>query len=212
MNENINNSSKEYKLMKDLKNKANTLYRTRIKTADRLRSKHSDYKKLNVYYSILVTALSILSIGSESKIINMPISSIVLMLSVILSYFMFYVSEQNLQERSYRMEQSYEKLSRLLNKLSISSGFKEKYTEEEFKKFYKEYESIIANIENHDQIDYYKYRIDDFKGKEDLNEKNKELKSEYLKKIEYYDYKEHIKKVCAYLIPTAVALTIVYFI
>ena len=50
---------------------------------------------------------------------GLKFSTITLTCSIILTYFMFYISEQNLQERAYRMEETYKKLDILKNKILI---------------------------------------------------------------------------------------------
>lgn len=104
---------------------------------------------------------------------------------------MFYVSEQNLQKRAYKMEETFKKLDKLNNKIGITL-YKEKLEEsksssKEFdenfhKKLYREYEAIIASIENHDPIDYYMYKVNTYKnidtkvGYEELREAMNEIK------------------------------------
>ncbi len=50
---------------------------------------------------------------------DIQLSNIILSAPILLTYFMFYVSEQNLQERAYRMEETYKSLDKLKNKIFI---------------------------------------------------------------------------------------------
>lgn len=109
-----------------------------------------------MYYSDLVTALSILSIGREYKVFNvLSVSNIVLMFSILLSYYMFYISEKNLQERACKMEETFKNLERLKNKLDITLSYYSEFEEEKCKRLFQDYERILTSIENHEEIDYY---------------------------------------------------------
>lgn len=192
-------------LLKELYRRVNITYRCRINATNRLRNKHKEYKKLNIYYSALVTAVSIISIGVDSKIKNIPISNIVLMFSIVLSYFMFYISEQNLQERAYRMEETFKALDKLKNKISIMLEYRDEIHENDCKKLYKEYESILESIENHEQIDYDLYKFQELKNKKELE--NNKLYIEIERRIRIYKFNKLTLKSLKYLIPTLIILS-----
>lgn len=173
----IKGYEKDKKILEELERRIKITYKVRINSTNRLRDKYNEYKKLNIYYSALVTGLSIVTIGIEGKIGKLSISNIVLMCSIVLTYFMFYTSEQNLQERAYRMEETFKCLDKLRNKINILLGEKQAdITEETCKKLYKEYEAILASIENHEEIDYDMYKLYDFKK----NGFKEEQEDEYL--------------------------------
>ena len=94
---------------------------------------------------------------------------------------MFYTSEQNLQERAYRMEETFKTLGKLKNKINIMIKNKDKISECECEKFYKEYERIIESIENHEEIDYYFYKLDNLRKKEKHIEKYIEINKEVIR-------------------------------
>lgn len=95
---------------------------------------------------------------------------------------MFYISEQNLQERAYKMEETFKRLDKLKNKISITLQYnKSNIQSEQWKKLYKEYESIISNIENHEEIDFDMYKLSSFK-----KEAEKEQYLEITKRVAYY--------------------------
>ncbi|WP_010241694.1 SLATT domain-containing protein [Clostridium arbusti] len=205
------------KLLKELRRRVDVTYRTRIIATDRLRNQNTEYKKLNIYYSVLVTGLSILSIGEDSTSIgSVPISNIVLMFSILLTYFMFYTSEKNLQERAYKMEETFKSLDKLRNKIDSTLIYKEdlkedleedskKYLkEEDCKKLYQEYERILISIENHEQIDYQMYKLNNYK-KEEIADNEKLLYEETKNKIRIHNIIASLEKFMKYSIPTIIA-------
>lgn len=198
----LNKSKKEnVDLLEELKRRVNITYRTRIISTNRLRKRYNEYKKLNIYYSALVTAISILSIGIDIKIAKISVSNIVLMFSIVLTYFMFYTSEQNLQERAYKMEETFKSLDKLKNKIDLTLQYNQSnITQEICKKHYKEYEAIIASIENHEEIDFDMYRLSCFK-KEGAKEEQKELYLEVKDRIKKYYRCKKIKMYLYYLVP-----------
>lgn len=157
----------ENQAITDLIRRVEMTYRIRINAATRLRDNYNHNKKINMYYSALITAISIITIGFNRSFVGIEVSNIVLMLSIVLSYFTFYISEQNLQERAYKMEETYRRLDKLGNKLAIYFNFndKDQCSEEWCKKMYQEYESIISNIENHLEIDFKKYLLQQYEKK-----------------------------------------------
>ncbi len=142
----------------------------------------------------------------DSKIWGIPISNIVLMFSIVLTYFMFYTSEQNLQERAYRMEETFKALDKLKNKISIMIDNRDKIEEEESKKLYKEYESIVESIENHEQIDYDFYKLDDLRKKQ--GQENIARYIEVKKRVNIYKILSKIKLAIKYGLPTILMLLV----
>lgn len=167
------------KLLKELRRRVDITYRTRIIATDRLKAEREKHRKLNIYYSCLVTAISVVSIGSGTfgnitTVNNIDISQMILALSISLTYYMFYVDGKNLQERAYRMEETFKRLDVLKNKLDIFIEYKFNdcgHKDLECKKFYRQYEQIISSIENHQKIDYMKYKIENLNKKEELTQK-----------------------------------------
>lgn len=208
----FNMNEKEYtngkKELEELKRRVNITYRTRIISADRLRNKNKEYKKLNMYYSGLITGLSILSFGIDCKVFSkVSISNILLMFSILLSYYMFYVSEKNLQERAYRMEETYKNLDRLKNKIDITLDHDVKYDKETCKRLYQNYERILTSIENHEQIDYYIYRMSVFL--KNGIEKDEQLVYNKIKNyILMHKIKAKVVILLKYIIPSVVSIVI----
>lgn len=200
---------KNLNLLEELKRRVDITYRTRIIATNRLRDKHNEYKKLNIYYSAIVTGISILSIGIDAKIMEIPISNIVLMFSIVLTYFMFYISEQNLQERAYKMEETFKRLDKLKNKISITLQYNElDIQNEQCKKLYKEYESIIASIENHEEIDFDMYKLSSFK-KEGIKEGEMEQYLEIKKRVNHYKWCKKAGLYFKYFLPIILILIVI---
>ena len=199
--ENIKKCKVKYiETLDELDRRVNITYRTRINSANRLRENNEKNKKLNIYYSALVTAISVISIGTGSYTEEgSKISLIVLVSSIMLTYYMFYISEQNLQERAYKMEETFKYLDILRNKISFLKSFRESnLTENDCKKVYKEYEQILASIENHKQIDYDIHILRSMeREKETQNEEYKKVK----KSVDSYNRIENIKSTLQYIIP-----------
>ncbi len=197
----------------DLIRRVDATYRIRINAAIRLRNSCNHYKKLNMYYSALITGVSIITIGFDTKFLGFDVSNIVLMLSIVLSYFAFHISEQNLQERAYRMEETYRELDKLRNKLTIYFDHysKEECTEEFCKKMYKQYEQIISNIENHLDIDYKKFILYQYTKKINM-ECNEEKKCNIIKnEISKYEWAVKFKSTMQYIIPMILIIIIMVF-
>lgn len=195
----------EFKNAKDdLVRRVEATYRIRINAAVRLRNQYNQQKIYNYYYTTIVTALSILTMVFKISVLNTDFSNILLVCSVILSYYTYYMAEQNLQERAYKMEETYRELDRLRNKLTIYTNYncKYKFDEEVSKKMYKEYERIISNIENHLDIDYKRYLV--YKTQKEINEGKKIDLEKYAvlkKSILLYDIKLTVEKLIRYLWP-----------
>lgn len=196
--------------LKELRRRVDITYRTRIIATDRLRNKNQEYKRLNMYYSALVTGLSILSMGDDYKLFNkMSVSNIVLTLSILLTYFMFYNSEKNLQERAYKMEETFKKLDKLKNKIDITLTYELDLDEVKCKKLYQEYERVLISIENHEQIDFYMYKYNQYKN-DGVKDSEKEMNKDIKRQIMLYKIKVIILTCLKYSIPTAIACVLFF--
>ncbi|ABS40761.1 SLATT domain-containing protein [Clostridium botulinum] len=200
-----NDVNKGKKLLEELRRRVDITYRTRIISADRLRNKNKEYKKLNMYYSALVTALSILSIGKDYKFLGvLSVSNIVLMFSILLSYYMFYTSEKNLQERAYKMEETFKDLDRLKNKIDIILSYYQEIEENKCKRLYQEYERILTSIENHEQMDFYIYKLNLY-NKQGIKDSDKLVYKEIKLKVKMYKITKTALIIAKYVIPTVIA-------
>ncbi|MGY5265570.1 SLATT domain-containing protein [Paraclostridium bifermentans] len=208
---NNKNSNKENcgnkSMLKELRRKVDITYRTRVNASNRLREKYQYYKKLNIYYSILITTISVISMGKPD---TDNTANIVLSASIALTYYMLYVSEQNLQERAYKMEVTFKELGSLVNIIDLEI----KETKESISKLFDRYSNIIASIENHEPIDYYNYKVADidkkFEKGEDIQGKQYELYLQIKKKISIYKIKESIKRCAFFVIPLIASVWIAF--
>lgn len=197
------------KLLKELRRRVDITYRTRIIATDRLKAEREKHRKLNIYYSCLVTAISVVSIGSgtfgnTNTVNGINISQVILGLSISLTYYMFYVDGKNLQERAYRMEETFKHLDVLRNKLDIFIEYKFndcKDKDLECKKFYRQYEQIISSIENHQKIDYMKYKVENLKKKEELSPNELKNLDEINRTVIFYTIWDYVKIISQWILP-----------
>lgn len=207
-----NNEDGNIKLLKNLKRKVDITYRTRINASNRLREKNQYYKRISTYFSILVTAISVISIGVD----NNKISILVLASSICLTYYMMYISEQNIQERAYKMEVTFKELGDLKHNIDLvieNNG--SKITEEECKKLFDKYSNILSSIENHETIDYDNYKLKCIERSiEESNQVLTKSEDEQYRKIKNriirYELVKKLKRGVCYIFPLIVSIWILY--
>lgn len=193
------------KLLIELRRRVNITYRIRIRATDRLKRLNEESQRVNVYYSALVTGGSVLTLAIDTWD---KASSILLIASITLTYYMFYIAQNNYKERAYRMEESFKALDKLKNMIDIRLKAKdEKITYKDCKNLYKLYEQIIADIENHEPIDYVVFKMDEFnkKDKMQLTEIEKEELQRVKKQLKNYSWKIKWNYIFKYgIIPLAI--------
>ena len=207
-----NNECGNIGLLKNLRRIVNITYKTRINASDRLRKKHQYYKKISTYYSILVTAMSIISIGVQDN----NISNVVLTSSICLTYYMMYISEQNIQERAYKMEITFKELGDLRHRIDLAIENKgNAISKEECEELFDRYGNILASIENHENIDYDKYKLKDIERKiqkcnhvisKSENEEYKSIKNRIIK----HELRQKFKESIFYMIPLIFSVFVFY--
>lgn len=192
----IRNIQDMRELLLDLERRVKIVRSARIEAAKRYRSQDAYYKFITIFYSIVITTLSVRyavteSIGIKSvKTIftNLPLT--LLACSVFITLFTMYVSNKNYGEKVSKFQSNYMELTRLhldiqryiiemkLNKTAFERD-KEKHDE-----FGDRYSALLAQSENHDDIDYHKAIIREGIDSTDLeNSKQKIKKAElYIKK------------------------------
>lgn len=191
------------RLIEKLQNRVRITYETRIIAARRLREANECKKKFNIYISILVTTASVISMSCKEIFVQ----SIILACSIVLNYYMFYCNEMNLQERAYRMEETYKRLGELRNKIDIILKCeREKINKDKVTKIFKEYEELIENIENHKEVDYYQYIINNIDKEIDKREKIHDMK----KSVKVFKRYNIIMNSLLYSISTLIFLCILY--
>lgn len=208
----VNDENRNIELLRGLKRKVDITYRTRINASNRLREKHQYYKRISTYFSILVTAISVISMLID----NNKISGLVLASSICLTYYMMYISEQNLQERAYKMEVTFKELGALKDEIDLVIVNKfSKITENECKKLFDKYSNILSSIENHEDIDYDNYKLKYIERSIEQNNKvltkaEDEQYKKIKKRIWGSELYERIKRFICYILPLIVSLYILY--
>lgn len=140
----------------DLKNRIWVTYKSRINTAERLKSKNEFIAFLSIYYSSILAAVSILNYVNKSN--SMDIISIVL--SVMVTILFLFFEGKNYKERYIKMKENYNKLNLLYYEIEkiITLG---EINSEKFDNFTTKYIDLLNSVENHSEHDYIKYAKND---------------------------------------------------
>lgn len=139
---------------KDLKEKLEkniwVTRKCRINASDRLLRSAKFVEFLNVYYSIFVISLSLLSLIKHND--QLSLASIVL--SIALTISIIYANTTGLRDRSTALKQNYIDLQVLLDQLSCT----EDADAEKILAISDEYADLLKVSENHLSIDLYKLK------------------------------------------------------
>lgn len=149
----MENLKKEYEY---LKNRVWKSYKSRINTAERLKNKNEFVAFLSIFYSAILTAVSILNYVNKSD--NMEVFSIVM--SVIVTILFLYFEGRNYKERYIKIKENYNELNLLYYKIDSLIELNE-ISKEKFIELTKEYIELLNNVENHSERDFIKYAIKD---------------------------------------------------
>lgn len=161
--------------------------KSRIETSDSLKKKYKFNSFLIVYYSMVITGLSIWNIQTNG--INEEFSILILISSIWLSLFSVYVESKNYQKRSFDLKNNYIELSKIISKLKEA---KKSSNMNEILKIEKEYNKLLNYFENHTTFSYLRAKID--------------ASDESLSKIEWFQYIYYLlfdlsKKIILIVIP-----------
>ncbi|MGQ8871154.1 SLATT domain-containing protein [Paenibacillus sp. TSA_86.1] len=156
MNSSEDNSLKTQKgVFQDLKRRLRTTRKARINASKRLRKKHELYEKTTHVYSVVILVLSIWFIGDNgSDDYNLFVTKILLILSLALTFFTMYINTKNYKERASEFETNYQNLDILLNKIDRIESESIEIDNEMLKELHREYEKLLLEKENHQDIDY----------------------------------------------------------
>lgn len=132
--------------------------KSRMNAEKRLISNANFFNIANIYYSVFIAIISIISIVTDNTVYSL----VSVILSVTLTITISFSSSLNYKERAEKMKKNYIDI----NKLEIQL----KYTNEndELKKIELEYNNLLNNVENHIEFDYFKAKIN---NNEKLNKK-----------------------------------------
>lgn len=122
----------------------------RINASDRLLKDAKYIEFLNVYYSIFVITLSLLSFVMQDS--QYSFASIVC--SIALTISIIYANATGLRERSEKLKQNYIDLQILLDQLSLIDDKEE----ERILAINEKYAELLKSTENHLEIDYLRLR------------------------------------------------------
>lgn len=142
-------------VFKELKRRVGITRKARIKASSRLRKQHEFFEKVTHLYSLLILILSVWFLNSAVSDQNFLIAKILLILSLSLTFFTMYINIKNYKERASNFELNYQNLDILLNKLEREEIRKNELTNEKLKSFYREYEKLLIDRENHHDVDFW---------------------------------------------------------
>ncbi len=175
-----------------LKNRIWKSYKSRINTAERLKNKNEFVAFLSIYYSAILSAVSILNYVNKSE--KMDVFSIVM--SVMVTILFLYFEGRNYKERYIKMKENYNDLNLLYYRVESAIKLNE-ISKEDFDLLSKNYIELLNGVENHSEKDFIKYSIHD-----------KEINLNWEKVIKYYLEQGIILifKMTMVIIPTVVLL------
>lgn len=137
-----------------LKNRIWKSYKSRINTAERLKDKNEFVAFLSIYYSAILSAVSILNYVNKSE--KMDVFSIVM--SVMVTILFLYFEGRNYKERYIKMKENYNDLNLLYYKAESLIRLNET-SKEEFDTLSQEYIKLLNMVENHSEKDFIRYLI-----------------------------------------------------
>ena len=137
------------------KNRIWKTFKIRINTAERLKRNNSIVAFLSIYYSAILSAISIVNFYNGSK--EMDLVSIVL--SVVVTILFLFFDGKNFKERHQNMKSNYNDLYLLYYEVEVYCANNDIYSEEQFEEFSKRYVKLLNDVENHTNQDYWLYNI-----------------------------------------------------
>ncbi len=152
---------KDLASFKGLSKRVYKTFKSRANMADRLFRKKKHDEMLFLYYTVLIVAVSIMNL-ENMLFSNQESAVIILMLSIIISIFSYYMKSQNIDARYYQMKKNYHDLQYLSHridaKLELIENERENYTYkniyDEYSEFVLEYQDLMKQAENHENIDH----------------------------------------------------------
>lgn len=141
----------------------------RINASERLLSHAKYIEILNVYYSIFVIILSLISLTEQDQMLSM----ISLSCSIVLTISIIYANAAGYRERSFSLKQNYIALQLLLDQLSYINDNDSKAVID----IGKQYAELLKSSENHIPIDLYPLKAS--KAVPDMIPSSKEIFSYY---------------------------------
>ncbi|MGM0867347.1 MAG: SLATT domain-containing protein [Bacillota bacterium] len=186
-----NRHEKLIKRVKELNSKIYTTRKSHINAEERLIKKNNFFQVITVYYSIILIFASILNIKlSESAITSLFLLSS----SVAMSLFSLYINSKNITERHFSFKFNYIKLHELLNELDALED-QLKCIPEHLNEYIKVFENIntrylnvLSSVENHEYVDYLKFKINDGLSPEEQRILDRHWRKEFLGKSVFFTF------------------------
>lgn len=142
-----------------LKDKIYITRRCRIVASERFKNWDSKISIINVYYSVILLIISIVSFSSSTTTENsLQLSIATTTTSILVFAFSMVALSMQFKDRYYNFKTCYIKLDDLLKSLNTAKPDKLNDT---FVLVYDQYNDILNTFENHSTLDYYKYLFSD---------------------------------------------------
>ena len=143
------------KIFKEFRDRLWKTYKIRINTAERLKKNNSIVAFLSIFYSAMLSAISILNFSNCSKEMDL----ITIVLSVIVTILFLFFEGKGFKDRHRDMKINYNNLSLLYYEVELYCNNNTEYKEEKFEEFTKRYVKLLNDVENHSNEDYYLYML-----------------------------------------------------
>lgn len=174
-------------VLEELNRKVDLTRRSRIKASQRLREKDDFFEKVSHFYSLLVLIFSIWFVVTPNELININSTKMLLIISLSLLFFTMFLGMRNYKERANNFETNYQQLNVLLHKIQRLKTSPSDITTEKLKELHREYEKLIIDKENHQNIDYMTC--------------NDEMATKFKLEITKYKILDNVKKVLVAVYP-----------
>lgn len=138
----------------DLKRRVSITRKSRISASKRLRKRHEFFEKVTHFYSLLILILSVWFMNIPDQELSLMVTKMLLILSLSLTFFTMFLGTKNYKERAGNFETNYQHLDVLLNKIERLESRLEDITDDMLKGLHREYEKLLIEKENHQDIDY----------------------------------------------------------
>lgn len=145
----------------------------RINASERLLDRARYIEVLNVYYSIFVISLSLISLTEHNDMLSM----ISLICSIALTISIIYANTAGYRERSFSLKQDYIELQLLLDRLTCIDDT----DTEAIKSISDQYAELLKSSENHVQMDLY--RLKDHSSDKEMMLSSSEKRNYYLRLV-----------------------------
>lgn len=185
-------------MREEIEKLSNRVWKTckiRINAAERLKSNNAFFSFISIYYSAVLSGISIINFSNKSDIMDM--FSIVLSIMVTILFLFF--EGKSFKDRHENMKKNYNDIYLLYYKIQGKLQCQNiELTSDDLETYSNEYVDLLNRVENHLDIDFLTYLK--------FNENEEFKKWECIK---YYTYQIMIKflfRIVIFVIPTALLI------